>query len=126
MTETLARFLGARGAVSVTEGGERFTVKLLSARALLEAGREAAELARFPEEAGLCRNAAVLARALFRGEAPAFPSAEAVLEALTAEQIARLTAAFAALGREENPSAEGPMEEVDALKKAWSTRPTSA
>lgn len=126
MTEALMQFLGAPRTADVTEGGETFTLRLLSARAVLEAGREAAGLARFPAETALCRNAAVLARALFRGDAPAFPSAEAVLENLTAEQIARLTAAFAGLNRAGNPSAEEPMEEVNALKKAWSTRPTSA
>ena len=58
-------------------------LRLLSALEVLEARREAAQLAESQGERALCSNACLLARALESGEKPVFDSGRAVLAGLT-------------------------------------------
>ena len=106
------------------EGGEE--LRLLSALEILEAGREADELARDDRERALCANACLLTRALERGGKPRFSSGREVLEGLGAREIEALARKWNVLDQGENPSPEGGEEEAMALKKAWSTRLMSA
>ena len=105
--------------------GEGLTLRLLSAMEVLEARREAGALAQEGRERALCANACLLAKALERDGRPLFDSGRAALEGLRIEDIAALARRWARFSREENPSPEEG-EEVDALKKAWSTRLTRA
>ena len=108
--------------VKVKEG----TLRLLSAREVLEARREGDVLARDGREWALCRNACLVARALERGGKPVFESGQAALDGLRVEDIARLADAWAAFNRECNPSPLDGEEEIKRRKKAWSTRGMSA
>lgn len=108
------------------EAGEGCTLRLLSALEVLEARREAAGLAREDRERALCANACLLARALEKRGRPIYRSGEAVLAAMTAEEIGALARKWSRFRREENPSPEDGEERVDALKKVWSTRLMSA
>ena len=108
--------------VKVKEG----TLRLLSAREVLEARREGDALARDGGERALCRNACLVARALERNGKPVFESGQAALDGLRVEDIARLADAWAAFNRECNPSPLDGEEEIKRRKKAWSTRVMSA
>ncbi|MBD5098489.1 MAG: hypothetical protein HDT35_02885 [Clostridiales bacterium] len=108
--------------VKVKEG----TLRLLSAREVLEARREGDALAQDGKERALCRNACLIARALERGGKPVFESGQAALDGLRVEDVARLADAWAAFNREYNPSPLDGEEEISARKKAWSTRVMSA
>lgn len=108
--------------VKVKEG----TLRLLSAREVLEARREGDALARDGGERALCRNACLVAKALERGGKPVFESGQAALDGLRVEDIARLADAWAAFNRECNPSPLDGEEEIKRRKKAWSTRVMSA
>ena len=57
---------------------------------------------------------------------PVFENGTEVLEKLRVEEIAGLSRRWAEFNRRENPSPEDERERVDELKKAWSTRLTSA
>lgn len=72
--------------------GNGMNLRLLSARELLQARREAHELSESPLEQPLCSNACLVARALEVDgeERPLFRDGEQVLEALTAEEIEAL------------------------------------
>ena len=74
--------------------GNGLVLRLLSGMELLEARREAAELACLPGERPLCSNACLLARALWLegDEQPMFADGGQVLIALTAEEIEALCA----------------------------------
>lgn len=102
------------------------TLRLLTAMEVLEARREAAELADGEREYALCSNACLLARALERRGRAVYPSGKAVLEQLRVEEIARLAGVWAEFNRRANPSAGDGPEVVEALKKVWSTRRNSA
>ena len=106
-------------------GGGR-TLRLLSAREVLEARREGDELARDGRERALCRNACLIARALERKGKPLFESGQAALDALRLEDIARLADAWAEFNRRSNPSPLDGAQEIERRKKAWSTRLMSA
>ena len=106
--------------------GRGRTLRLLSAREVLEARREAEELARDGIERALCSNACLLARALERRGRPVYESGREALERLTPGEIENLARQWAAFDREENPSPEDGAGRVEALKKAWSTRLMSA
>ena len=106
-------------------GGGR-TLRLLSAREVLEARREGDELARDGGERALCRNACLVAKALERKEKPVFESGQAALDALRLEDIAGLADAWAAFNRSCNPSPLDSEQEIERRKKAWSTRLMSA
>lgn len=101
-------------------------LRLLSALEVLEARREGEELAQGEGERALCANACLLARALEENGKPVFPSGQAVLEQLSAREVARLARLWDELDRAENPSPEDGEEEARALKKAWSIRLMSA
>ena len=113
---------------TAAEEGQGLELRLLSAREVLEARREAAGMtqAKLAEavdrERALCANACLLARALERGGEPVFSTGGAVLEGLSVEQIASLSRQWSAFNRRENPSPEEGELEVHDLKKAWSTR----
>ena len=89
-------------------------LRLLSALEVLEARREAAQLAESQGERALCSNACLLARALESGEKPVFDSGRAVLAGLTVSEIAGRWREF---DRKENPSAAGTAEELENVKK---------
>ena len=108
--------------VKVAEG----TLRLLSAREVLEARREGDALARDGGERALCRNACLIARALEKGGEPVFQDGQAALDGLRVADIARLSDAWAAFDREQNPSPLDGEEEIERRKKAWSTRIMSA
>ena len=102
--------------------GHGLELRLLTAMEILQARREAGQLAQDDREKALCSNACLLARALERRKKPVFDSGQAVLDALTPEQIASLARQWSALNRRENPSPEDGEGRLQALKKAWSTR----
>ena len=97
-------------------------LRLLSALEVLQARREADELAQNEGELALCANACLLARALEENGKPLFSSGRAVLEHLSAREVARLAEQWDELDRAENPSPEDGEEAAQSLKKAWSTR----
>ena len=106
-------------------GGGR-TLRLLSAREVLEARREGDELARDGGERALCRNACLIAKALERKGKPVFESGQAVLDALRVEDISALADAWAEFNRTYNPSPLDGEREIKRRKKVWSTRIMSA
>ena len=118
--------------MGLLEGRERLRLgdgrelRLLSALEVLQARREAAELAKSGEERALCANAWLLARALEKDGRPEFDSGEAALRGLSAREIGDLAGRWAAFDRGENPAPEDGEEAALSLKKAWSTRLRSA
>lgn len=94
-------------------------LRLLSALEVLQARREAAELAMGDRERALCSNACLLARALEKSEdcSPVFADGERVLAGLTVEEIAALSARWSAFHREFNPGLNLTQEELDNVKK---------
>ena len=101
-------------------------MRLLSARETLVLRREIAQLdCADEEERALRANAALLKRSLTEGGEAAFASAEDVENALSVGEINELVRCYALLDGAENPSSEDGREKVEALKKAWSTRPTN-
>lgn len=102
--------------------GEGLELRLLSAREVLEARREAGGLVREDRERALCSNACLLAHALERAGEPVFSSGEDALERLSVEQIVSLSRQWSDFTRRENPTPEAGRQEVDDIKKAWSTR----
>ena len=123
---------GGRIGAGVLTGRRRLRLKdgrslrLLTAMEVLEARREAEALVREDRERALCSNACLLAKALERRGRAVYPDGETVLRTLRVEEIGELARQWAAFNREENPSVLDGEGVVDALKKAWSTRPTSA
>ena len=102
-------------------------LRLLSALEVMQARREAEELAaREDRERALCSNACLLARALERRGRPVFASGRDVLAGLTVEEIGALARRWSEFNREENPGLSGGEERTEALKKVWSTRRRSA
>ena len=121
--DRLLDFLAGPREMQIEEGE---TLRLLTAMEVLEARREAEELAQGDRERALCSNACLLARALERRRKPLFASGREVLEGLSAREIGALARRWNELDRAENPSPEDGTEDVLALKKAWSTRLASA
>lgn len=115
--------LSRRDRLTLEDGTQ---LRLLSALEVLEAKREGEELAQSEGERALCTNACLLARALEEEGKPLFPSGRAVLEHLSAREVAQLARRWDELDRAENPSPEDGEEEARALKKAWSIRLMSA
>lgn len=115
---------GARRA-DVMVRGETCALRVVTARELLEARREAELLAKDGAERALCSNACLLARALERDGRRLFTGGEAVLDALTPGEIEALSRQLGQMNRRENPSAEDGAEAVEQLKKAFGTRPMS-
>ena len=94
-------------------------LRLLSALEVLQARREAAELAREDRERALCSNACLLARALEHTESRAsvFQSGSEVLAGLTVEEIGALAARWGELHRSSNPGLGLAEEDLELLKK---------
>ena len=109
----------------VRVGGGR-TLRLLSAREVLEARREGDALAQDGKERALCRNACLVARALERKGRAVFEDGQAVLDGLRVEDIAGLADDWARFNRACNPSPLDGEQEIARRKKAWSTRVMSA
>lgn len=97
-------------------------LRLLSAFEVLQARAEARHLVSEEREMALCANACLLAKAVLCGDAPAFRDGEQELEQLTVEEIQRLAGLWSEFNREVNPGPKIDDEQVDTLKKAWSTR----
>ena len=118
MEQELFRLLAGPRTRRVEVRGEVWTLKVVTALALLEARREAEGLAREGAERALCSNACLLARALVGDGERRFPSGRAVLEALTPGEIQQLAEQLGRLNREGNPSPEAGEQEIERLKKA--------
>lgn len=116
--------LAGRDRMSLENG---FDLRLLSALEVLQARREAAELAENGRERALCSNACLLARALERSEdrTPVFTGGRAVLAGLTVAEIASLAARWSAFSRENDPGPELDGEELETVKKNSVTTPES-
>lgn len=101
------------------ELGNGMRLRLLSALEVLQARREAAELAGEDRERALCSNACLLARALEDGEggAPVFADGRAVLAGLTVEEIGSLAARWGELHRAFDPGLNLGEGELEKLKK---------
>jgi len=108
--------IAQRDRIALENGME---LRLLSALEVLQARREAAELAQEDRERALCSNACLLARALEHGEehAPVFPDGRAVLAGLTVEEIADLATRWGELHRTSDPGLDVSEEELEQLKK---------
>lgn len=115
-------FWAARERCPVAEG----ELRLLSAWEVLAACRESGELAAEGPERALCSNACLIARALERDGKPVYADGRAVLDALRVEDITRLADRWGAFNRAVNPSPLDGEKELEARKKAWSTRPARA
>lgn len=96
MEGALLTFLS--GSRSADRGDHR--LRILTARELLVAKEEASRLCRDPEAMALWRNAAILSRAFLRGGGQAFADAAAVMEALSAEEIAGEMEAYCRLAEQ--------------------------
>ncbi len=109
--------LAGRDRISLENG---FDLRLLSALEVLQARREAEELAGADREQALCSNACLLARALERTEdqEAVFASGRAVLAGLTVEEIGALAARWSVLSRESDPGLDLPAGELDEVKGA--------
>ena len=102
-------------------------LRLLSALEVMQARREAAELAEGDREKALCSNACLLARALERTEehTPVFADGRAVLAALTVEEIAALAMRWGEFHRAVNPGLGVDERELENVKKNSVTGPES-
>lgn len=92
-------------------------LRLLSALEVLQARREARELAGEEREQALCSNACLLARALICGGKPVFESGRAVLAGLTVAEIAALSGQWREFDRRENPALNLGEQELEHVKK---------
>ena len=126
MDGELLRFLGREREERVILGGRECALRLLSARETLALRREIAQLdGGDEEERALRANAALLRRSLTEQGETVFASAEDVEDALGVGEINALVERYALLDGAENPSSEEGRRKAEALKKAWSTRPTN-
>lgn len=93
-------------------------LRLLSALEVLQARREAEELAQSEGERALCSNACLLARALETGEGEAvFSGGREVLSGLRVEEIASLAGIWSRFNREENLSLNMGEAQAEDVKK---------
>ena len=108
--------LAGRDRISLNNGMD---LRLLSALEVLQARREAAELAGEERERALCSNACLLARALEHSEdhSPVFSGGREVLSGLTVEEIAALAGRWDAFRRESGPGLDLSREELENVKK---------
>ena len=99
--------------------GHGLELRLLSAREVLEARREAENLSRDGAERALCANACLLARALEQEEEhkPVFSDGRAVLAGLTVEEIGGLARRWSQLRLESDPGLNVTEEELENVKK---------
>ena len=96
-------------------------LRLLSAMEVLQARREAQQLAKDGREQALCSNACLLARALVWDGTPLFPDGEQVLAQMTAEEIGVLSERWARFNEQVNPGPGVRENRLDELKNVWST-----
>jgi hypothetical protein len=123
----MERTLDIWGGASAADWEDGQSLRLLTAMEVLQARREAEELAQGDaRERALCSNACLLARALERDGKPVYPSGRAVLEGMRVEEIGRMASVWAEFNRNCNPSAQEGEEGLEPLKKSWSTRLMSA
>lgn len=126
MDEVLLNFLGREREKTVRIGEKTGVMRLLSARETLALRREIAQLdCADEEERALRANAALLKKCLTENGEAVFANAEDVENALSIGEINALVEQYALLDGVENPACEDGRERVEALKKAWSTRPTN-
>lgn len=117
--ESFLAFLSRAHRCEVSVGGEKCSLRLLSAREMLALRCTAAsDDFTDAEQRALWGNAALLSLALYRDDEPVFDGVEAVLSALGVGEINALVKRYAILDGAVNPSAEGGRGEVEALKKA--------
>ena len=110
-----ASILAGRDRMDLDNG---MRLRLLSALEVLQARREAVELAQSDRERALCSNACLLARALETQEGePVFSSGREVLSGLRVEEIAALAATWSRFNREENPGLTLEAEQAEDVKK---------
>ena len=95
--------------------GNGMALRLLSALEVLQARREAGELAGEDRERALCSNACLLERE--EDESPVFSDGRAVLAGLTVEEIGSLAARWSVLRRESDPGLNVTEEELENVKK---------
>ena len=93
-------------------------LRLLSALEVLQARREAGELAMEERERALCSNACLLAMALEDGAGQrVFADGRAVLAGLRLEEIASLARRWSQFNQEENPGLDVDEQQLEQLKK---------
>lgn len=99
--------------------GNGMDLRLLSAMEVLEARREAAELAGEERERALCSNACLLAKALERSEdkTAVFSGGEQVLKGMTVEEIGVLAQRWSQFRKENEPLLSMGEDELELLKK---------
>ena len=101
--------------------GDGSVLRLLSGMELLEARREAAQLALMPGEQALCSNACLLARAMVKDGVPMFRDGSHVMDQLTVEEIDTLARQWAQFNAQVNPGPSVASDRVEELKNVWST-----
>ena len=111
------RLGGGRPALPLADGR---SLRLLTAREVLEARRESLEL---EGDRALCSNACLLARALVRAGEQVYPDGKAVLEDLSPEEIENLAGLWADFDRRENPGLTAHPDRVEDLKSTLKRMP---
>ena len=110
-----ASILAGRDRMDLDNG---MSLRLLSALEVLQARREAEELAQSERERALCSNACLLSRALETQEGePVFSSGREVLSGLRVEEIAALAERWSRFNRSENPALTMDAEQAEDVKK---------
>ena len=110
-----ASILAGRDRMDLDNG---MSLRLLSALEVLQARREAEELAQSERERALCSNACLLSRALETQEGePVFSSGREVLSGLRGEEVAALAATWSRFNREENPGLAMEAGQAEGVKK---------
>ena len=99
-------------------------LRLLTTQEVLEARREALELAETEgRETALCSNACLVAQAVVRGRRPVYRNGAAVLAQCTEAEIQDLARQWAEFDRAENPGLGAERDRVDQLKKTLERMP---
>ncbi len=93
-------------------------LRLLSTWEIPEAWREGRELARKGGDPALCSNACLIAHALERKGKPVYADGQAVLEAMSPEEIGRLADQWGEFNRTYNPSPMDGEAETEARKRS--------
>jgi hypothetical protein len=107
-------FWAARERCPVAEG----ELRLLSAWEILMLREESAQLAQDGPERALCSNACLIARVLERDDAPVYPDGQAVLQAMSPEEIGRLADRWGDFNRTCNPSPTEGEREIGACRRS--------
>lgn len=111
---------GGAGHLALEDGTD---LSLLTSRQVLEAKREALDLAREGLAPALCANACLISRALTRAGEPVYPSGRAVLESLSPAAIEALARTWADFDRRENPGLGVDPARAEKLKTALEQLP---